>query len=88
MNHIDSDCQERYILDQLHEDDRDQVEEHLLICEECRGAIGETEYLIAAVRQALTAETKPYTENQRVVAITIGKKRLKNSVRIKQKYLF
>jgi hypothetical protein len=52
-NHIDSELLERYSLDRLTEAAGAQIEEHLLICAECRDRLESMDAYHQAVRDAL-----------------------------------
>jgi hypothetical protein len=52
--HPTDDTLELHALKQLPESEREPLEEHLLVCEECRQRLDKTEDYVAAMQQALT----------------------------------
>ncbi len=52
-NHPSEETLERYVMDRLQEAEEACVEEHLLLCEECRGKVEETEDYVRAMQTAL-----------------------------------
>jgi anti-sigma factor RsiW len=63
MPHIDEEALERYVLNQSPEPELEAVEEHLLICEECRAALNRAEIEISSIREALRRqEAEPDAE--------------------------
>ena len=51
--HIDDDDLERYVLDQLSEDNAAAIEEHLLICEQCQDQLAQVDQRVQAMRASL-----------------------------------
>jgi predicted anti-sigma-YlaC factor YlaD len=63
MQHIDTDELERYCLKGSSELEQQKIEEHLLICEECRVCLSQVEIEIKIIREALRrAQAEPGTE--------------------------
>jgi anti-sigma factor RsiW len=53
VDHSSDDLLERYAMGRLLESELAPVEEHLLICEDCRNRLAEIDADIAAIREAL-----------------------------------
>ncbi len=52
-SHPSEDALELYVMDRLGEEEQARLEEHLLLCEECRGRVQETEDYVRAMQTAL-----------------------------------
>jgi anti-sigma factor RsiW len=50
--HFDEEAFERYSMGTLSGEEAEQIEEHLLICEACRGRVAESDAYVAAMRRA------------------------------------
>ena len=50
--HFDEEAFERYSMGTLSGEEAEQIEEHLLICEACRGRVAESDKYVAAMRRA------------------------------------
>ncbi|MGD1097102.1 MAG: zf-HC2 domain-containing protein [Bryobacteraceae bacterium] len=59
MPHISDDQLELYLMGRLNEQELAPLEEHLLICEECRDRLEKTEAYIAAMRAILRRQQGP-----------------------------
>lgn len=58
--HIDEDAAERYVLSQLPQAETERLEEHMLVCEDCRLLVTETERYVGAMREALERTVKEF----------------------------
>ena len=59
MPHLSDDLLELYVMGRLDEPELAPLEEHLLICEECRNRLEGTETYIAAMRAVLRQQENP-----------------------------
>ena len=60
--HFDEEASERYSMGMLSDEEAEQIEEHLLICEACRHRVAESDTYVAAMGRAaarLRRATKP-----------------------------
>jgi hypothetical protein len=57
--HVSSETLELYSLNRLTGDQRDQLEDHLFLCEACRSRLRETDSYVRAMRSALTRLSRP-----------------------------
>ena len=64
MEHISEDALERYAMRTLPEPELAVLEEHLLICAECRQRLQATEQYVAAMREAAARMTASGTDQQ------------------------
>ena len=48
--HIDDDALERYVLDQLQEDDAAPIDEHLVACQQCQDRLAQVNQRVQAMR--------------------------------------
>jgi anti-sigma factor RsiW len=53
LQHVEDDDLEEYLMGRLSDNDGAQLEEHLLICESCRGRLVEVEETIRLIREAM-----------------------------------
>jgi anti-sigma factor RsiW len=54
--HISDDSLELYALGRLQEPELASTEEHLLLCQECRARLEETDAYVTAIREALKGQ--------------------------------
>jgi len=57
-NHVTDELLELYSLDRLSGADLERIEEHLLVCPECRERLKETDAFVKAMRGALEKTTE------------------------------
>jgi hypothetical protein len=68
-NHIEDDVLELYALDRLSEPGLGSVEEHLLLCEYCRGRLEEMDEFVVSIRDAIDKTEPPEEPAERLSAM-------------------
>lgn len=62
--HIEPDVLELYVLGRLSEKEAAQIEEHLLVCEDCRDRLSEEDEVIEIIKQFLLKARKQSEESE------------------------